>query len=1048
MPACLIPVSSLLLARPVRLTEFKSSPAISCTSHWLTGSRPDIIAGMDGAVRYHHAQIDLTQDTSHAQLLLLTGENKKVLEVGPATGYLTELLKGRGCRVAGLEIDPAAAEIARQFCERMIVGDIEALDLVATFGEDKFDVVMFGDVLEHLIDPKTVLMKMRGLLAPGGRIVASVPNVAHGSVRLALLRGDFHYTELGLLDRTHLRFFNREGVAALFEEAGYVVRDWHPVANDLFSTELELREEDYPPYLVESIRSDPDAATYQFVVSATPATPLSNGNLLASSDSAFSHSDVVKDLWKIDDNLREARAGLAEKEAQIIRVEAAAESARRRAARSERERAAAERELAGAIGIIQAMQNSIGWRLLNKLRPVARKLAPRDSLRFRIARRGARTAFSIGTLRPLRRAIRRGAASAPLSRLGATESLPAPVVSRLRVGCYGEHTWSVGGGAVHTIQLLQPLTRYFDVDLLLPPGSPLRDAAWYKESMLIDLAGINVRHYAEGAENEYDVWLSVWNERIWPAATRKRFNMVFFPFVSLDGAGVTHITNSKYSAGHLKQRYGAEDVYVIPPCVDANEFATGPKEPIILHVSRFALPSAYADKAHVMMIQAFKQLCERGLSGWKLILAGATVDEGESVYAAHLAKHAHGYPVEFALNLPADELRRLFARASVYWHATGFSVNEPAAQEHFGITIVEGMASGAVPIAYNSGGPREIITSGENGYLFDTLEQLVEDTWEVATKPAIWKKVSKAARQRAGYFSPQLVEKLMLSAVCKTEKVSIIMGTHNNLPVLKRCLESVFRHTPPGFELIVVDNNSSDGSGVYLASLDYPGLQVLRNRNNPSYPVFNNQGLELATRPYILYMNDDMEAFPGWLEPLIDVLDANPRVGGAGSRLLYPDGRVQHDGKMFSKADLTPYHINMGGRPVRDEPPIEVDTLTAACLLVRRELAGFSTDYKRGYYEDTDLCLRIKERGYALVLHRGSVLIHYHGQTMGRDQAATERAQERNREVFLRRWGAKIPGMVYLADEREMAGTELRCRPLLGADDLMQDWPVTRRLLR
>ena len=600
---------------------------------------------------------------------------------------------------------------------------------------------------------------------------------------------------------------------------------------------------------------------------------------------------------------------------------------------------------------------------------------------------------------------------------------------------------------MHALQLLLPLLPYFDVELLLPPGAPLRDRAWYTEHMGIDIGAMKVRHYQPGVENTFDVWLSVWNEKLWPAKTPKQFNLLFFPFVELDGAGFTHIVNSEYTAAHGRRRYHTDDVVVIPPHVNVDEYRSGPKEGLILHCSRFALPSAYADKAHVMMIQAFKQLVDRGLTGWKFVLAGATVDRGEEVYQEHLAKHAHGYPIEFAVNLPTSELRDLFARASVYWHATGYSVREAAAQEHFGITIVEGMAAGAVPVSFNSGGPTEIITSGENGYLFDSIEELVDKTWKLAHEPDHWRQMSQAARERARFFSAEMVKERVLRAVSGTEKVSIIIGTHNNREVLGRAIESILRQTPPGFELIVVDNGSGDGTGAYLASVDYPHLTVIRNEDNKSYSAFNNQGLEAATREYVLYLNDDVEAFPGWLEPLIDTLDRYPKVGAVGSRLFYPDGRVQHDGKMFTK-DLVPQHVNMGGKAPADESAIEVDALTAACLLVRRELAGFDEDYVHGYYEDTDLCMRIKSKGYALVLHRGSVLIHYHGMTFGRDQAASEAAQRRNRKLFLDRWGERLPELVYLADEAEIAGTDVRCRPLLPPEERTVTWPLSKRLAK
>ena len=988
---------------------------------------------MDDARRYD-SQVDLSnQNASHTQLVLLTGADNKVLEVGPATGYISRVLRERGCRVTCIEIDTAAAEQAKQYCERMIVGDIQELDLLDTFGDERFDVVMFGDVLEHLVDPESVLQNVREILAPDGIIVASIPNVAHGSIRLALLHGEFRYTELGLLDRTHLRFFNRQSIDELFRGAGYEIDTWKLIQGDPFHTELDLREEDYPPYLRDSIKNDPEAMVYQFVVTARPvssAAATTNGPAPAEQNGV-----ALRGLWQIDKDLREIEA-----ERQAISDEL--KSATAATMRLQRQVEQKQGEIDGLHHRLREVENSTGWRILNRIRPVIRRLAPMQSPQRKLLRGSVRGAFLVA--HRLAAPFRRGR---PMMAADEVHPTGKPQVNRLRVGCYGEHCWTVGGGTVHALQLLIPLAEFYDVELLLPPGTPLRDRGWYLENLLIDIGDIKVRHHTAGDENSYDIWLSVWNERIWPTNTRKRFNMVFFPFVRLDGSGWTHITNSNYSAGHLRERYSTDDILIAYPTVNADEYESGPKEPMILHVSRFALPSAYADKAHITMIQAFKRLCERGLKGWKLVLAGATLDEGERTYADHLAKHSHGYPVEFALNLSAAELRDLFARSSIYWHATGFSVREAAAQEHFGITIVEGMASGAVPVSYNSGGPPEIITSGDNGYLFDTLEEMVDQTSELATDPEKWRRLSDAARKRAAEFSPTVVREQMLDAVSKSHKVSIIMGTHNNLPVLKRAIESVLQTTPDGYELIVVDNNSDDGTGTYLASLDHPHLKVLTQPDNPGFAIFNNRALAEATREYILYLNDDVEALPGWLEPLVETLDSDERIGAVGSRLFYPDGSVQHDGKMFSAADRSPTHINIGGKVVADEDPIEVDALTAACMLVRHDLAGFSEDYKHGYYEDTDLCLSIKQRGYALVLHRGSVLIHYHGMSYGRDQKASEEAQDRNRRLFMRRWGDKLPQLTYLASPDEMSGREIRCKPVIALGD-SDPWPVSARLTR
>lgn len=941
---------------------------------------------------------------------------KRVLDVASGSGYGSELLMAAGAaEVTGLDYEPEAVRYGLRHhssgAPQFVTADAGEMPLADAL----FDVVISFETIEHLPDPFKFLREVKRVLKPGGLFIVSTPNKGVFIEGNQFHLHEFTYEEL------------QSALAGVFERVEYFPQEsW--IASSVFRGDTTAASDVIlsPDVQVHKV-SGVAANEALYVVAVCSDAPLPQMTERAMLTSAYEMKQFVADIARVNASLTGAQ-----------------EEARRLSGenrRLQRDLQVSAGELEGANRRIAEIEGSIGWRALNRARPVIRKVAPRGSPQFKALTTAARTGISVA--RTARRTFNQKAG--PPGRHAATGDRVR--VARLRVGAYGEHCWTVGGGTVHALELLIPLTRYFGVDLLLPPGVPLRDRAWYLENLLIDIGDINVRHFTPGCEKTYDIWLSVWNERIWPAPTPKRFNMVFFPFVRLDGEGYTHIVNGEYAAKYTRERYATDDVVVIPPCVEVDEFATGPKEGLILHCSRFALPSAYADKAHIMMIQAFKQLCDRGLKGWKLVLAGAAVDEGEAVYKDHLAKHAYGYPVEFAVNLPAKELRNLFARASVYWHATGFSVNEPAAQEHFGITIVEGMASGAVPVVYNSGGPPEIITSGRDGYLFDTLEQLVDDTWRLATEPGHWRSLSRAARERARFFSPRMVAERMYRSVSATQKVSIIIGTHNNLPVLQRGIESVLRHTPPGYELIVVNNASSDGTGVYLASIDYPHLKVIQNDENKSFAAFNNQGQAIATREYVLYLNDDIEAFPGWIEPLIDTLDRNPKAGAVGSRLLYPDGTVQHDGKMFKRDDLTPYHVNMGGRVPRDESPVEVDALTAACLMVRRELGGYSEDYLRGYYEDTDLCMRIKSQGYALVLHRGSVLIHYHGMSMAKDQKATEEAQARNRKIFLERWADKIPDLVYLATQKEIDSGQLHCRPIFRPEERGDFWPYTRRLL-
>lgn len=224
------------------------------------------------STKYYDAEFDPEAlNNSHALMVALVGTGQRVLDAGCATGYLARELVERGNHVSGVEYDPAAAEQAQPHVERLVVGDLLTLDLVAEFGRQAFDVVVLGDVLEHLAEPVRVLAQMRTLLAPGGSVVISVPNVAHGSVRLSLLSGRFDYTPTGLLDDTHVRFFTRAGLHRLVRDAGFVADEVHRTTFDFFGTEMQLRPENFDPALIEALRADEDAATYQFVIRVIPA---------------------------------------------------------------------------------------------------------------------------------------------------------------------------------------------------------------------------------------------------------------------------------------------------------------------------------------------------------------------------------------------------------------------------------------------------------------------------------------------------------------------------------------------------------------------------------------------------------------------------------------------------------------------------------------------------------------------------------------------------------------------------------------------------------
>lgn len=216
----------------------------------------------------NYTTFDGSPGSTHRLVVDMVPRGSRVLEFGCATGYMSEVLRSeRGCEVTGVEIFPPAAEQARSRCDRVIVGDAEQLDLASLFEGETFEAILFADVLEHLREPAAVLRRARPLLASGGAVIASIPNVAHASVRLSLLAGRFRYRPTGLLDEDHLRFFTRESIQDLFEACGYVATHWLRVRARLDQSEL-AEDARAGPETQALLADDPEATTYQFVVRA------------------------------------------------------------------------------------------------------------------------------------------------------------------------------------------------------------------------------------------------------------------------------------------------------------------------------------------------------------------------------------------------------------------------------------------------------------------------------------------------------------------------------------------------------------------------------------------------------------------------------------------------------------------------------------------------------------------------------------------------------------------------------------------------------------
>jgi len=167
------------------------------------------------------AGFDENPRNAHQRMVRLVGNDKRVLEIGSGPGLVSERLARNGCNVYAVEIDPEKAEQAKKFCKAVFVGNVEEMELALS--RESFDVILFGDVLEHLQHPEHTLERLKRFLKKDGRIVVSLPNVANWKVRAKLAAGKFEYEDWGILDRTHLRFFTRKTARKLIEDAGFEI---------------------------------------------------------------------------------------------------------------------------------------------------------------------------------------------------------------------------------------------------------------------------------------------------------------------------------------------------------------------------------------------------------------------------------------------------------------------------------------------------------------------------------------------------------------------------------------------------------------------------------------------------------------------------------------------------------------------------------------------------------------------------------------------------------------------------------------------------------
>ena len=251
-----------------------------------------------------------------------------------------------------------------------------------------------------------------------------------------------------------------------------------------------------------------------------------------------------------------------------------------------------------------------------------------------------------------------------------------------------------------------------------------------------------------------------------------------------------------------------------------------------------------------------------------------------------------------------------------------------------------------------------------------------------------------------------------------TPLVSVIIPTFGQVDFTLRCLASIAEHpAAAAIEILVIDDASGDAGIVRLDAVR--GIHLLRNETNLGFLRSCNRTAALAKGRFLFFLNNDTEVLANWLAPLLDIFASRPDAGAAGSMLLYPDGRLQEAGGIIWRDGSA---WNFGRHEDPEKPPYtyvrRVDYCSGAALMVRREtflaMGGFDERYVPAYYEDSDLCLRLREQGLATYYQPASRIVHYEGTSHGVDTTVGVKSHQAiNRRRFVRRWAPVLAARHY-----------------------------------
>jgi len=330
-----------------------------------------------------------------------------------------------------------------------------------------------------------------------------------------------------------------------------------------------------------------------------------------------------------------------------------------------------------------------------------------------------------------------------------------------RIFIHSPYWLTRGGGERYSLTTAECLSEDFEVLADVPGNNYLADVGMHLGINLDRVKILFGENFMKNMSKFYGVfWVS--DGSIPLLLSNKKVIHFQAPFKNVGGRsfknrlkflGARAVCNSFYTKEFIDKEYGVNSQVIYPP-VEVDRFKPILKQKLILTVGRFSRSSQY--KRPEILIRSFKHMVDCGLSGFRMVVVGIVEDKESDIAAVGLRILAKGYPIAIRTNLSHDRLIRLYEQAAIYWHAAGFGVDlnkNPERAEHFGISTVEAMAAGTVPVVFAAGGPKEVVRPEKDGLWWRTLPELESQTLRLVNDENLRERLANEGRERAKLFS-------------------------------------------------------------------------------------------------------------------------------------------------------------------------------------------------------------------------------------------------------------------------------------------------------